>query len=88
MTRITEKIDNTTVNTSIEQDRLALSDDDRTGRLYIKQKLVSKPLGSNETVVTLKATSENSDVRIAVDSRQLDGLMDALHDIREDYKDD
>lgn len=81
-----EKIGAVTVNTEIQQDRLSITDDDRNGDLYVSKKWDSKPLGSNQTVVTLKATSENSQTNIALDSEQLDALVDALYHTQEAYK--
>jgi len=83
-----ENIESVTVNAEVAQDRLTITDDDRDGDLYVTKKWESQPLGSNETVVTLKATSENGQTNIALDSAQLDALIDALYHTQEAYRDE
>lgn len=81
--RVFEQI---TGRTEVEQDRVTITDDDTSATLYVKQKYRDKPLGNSETHVEIKLSTENSTTQIALDGKQMDGMIDALHDIQQEYE--
>jgi len=82
-----EKIDSVTGRIEVNQDRLSIVDDG-SGSLYVSQKWRNTPLGSNETHATIKLSTTNGQVKIALDGEDLDAMVDALHHIQEAYKND
>jgi len=82
---------NTTLNelehsVKVSQGRINISDGGRRGDLYVIQSRHEMPLSVNETHVDLKLVGESSRVEIELDGKELDELIDALHDIQEDYR--
>jgi hypothetical protein len=76
-----------TGRTEVEQDRLTLVDDDRDATLYIKQKYRDAPLSNDETHVEIKLSTENGTTQIGLDGKQMDGVIDALYNIQQEYND-
>ena len=81
--RVFEQI---TGRTEVEQDRITITDDDTDATLYVKQKYRDAPLGSEETHVEIKLSTEHSTTQIALDGEQMDGVIDALYSIQREYE--
>jgi hypothetical protein len=82
--RIFEQI---TGRVEVAQDRLSIEDDDTEATLYINQQYRDAPLSSDETHVVMKLSTENGETQIGLDGEQLDGVVDTLYNIQQDYQD-
>jgi len=83
-----ERLEDVTGRIAVSQDRLTLTDDDTEARLYIKQKYDRVPLTTDETHLILSLSTDNGDVEIGLDGKQMDGLADAIYHIQEECKND